>query len=681
MLKKILCIAALLPLAAYAQTPAPNPLLVYTNAPIHFEQVDAAIIKSAVAQVIKKCDADIKTLIAIPAGKQTIANTLMKFDDINYELSSLSGKVGVISSTYEDDKIRNEATTQNEKLSGYNSDLYLNVSLYNALKRFSLSATAKKMRPDQQKFLRETLVSFEVNGTRLNKAGRAALKKTYDKIISYGSQFDRNIAEYKDSVTFSAKEVQGVPKPISNAWKRGNDKYVVVINGPNYVNILRYADDEKVRHAMLLNYFNRAYPANIKVLDSLFFYRQKLVTQLGFKTYAEYALVQKMAAKPVNVWQFLDDLHDKLTPKVPIATAELRGLKHYLNPTLPDTIFAWDGSYYNKKLLDVKYQLNTDELKPYFEMNNTISGMFTLYQKLFNIDIREVKGIPVWYNKVRSYELYKDGAKMGTFFLDLYPRANKYTHFETANLSLYHKTDGQELLPVGTLICNFPEGSANEPSLLNHGDVVTMFHEFGHLINFLLCHPAIASQNAFAVKGDFVEAPSQFLENFCWNYDCLKIFAKHYKTGEVLPQALFDKMNKARTVGLSNATMFQVYLSMLDFTYEDRYPIAKKQGINNVSMGLYKMMQTPFPTGTHFICGFDHLNGYGANYYGYLWSKVFAQDIFSVFEKNGVLNQEIGIKYRKAILEKGATEEESVMLQNFLGRKPNSEAFLRSIGL
>ena len=444
---------------------------------------------------------------------------------------------------------------------------------------------------------------------------------------------------------------------------------------------MKYADDENTRRAMLLKYQNRAYPVNVKVLDSLLFYRQKLAGQLGFKTYAEYALVQKMAAKPSKVWDFLDDLRDKLTPYLPIATNEQRAVKRQLHPELVDSIYNWDAAYYNKKLLDTKYQLNTDEVKEYFEMNNTISGMFTVYQKLFNINIREVKGLPVWYSKVKSYELYKEGKKVGTFFLDLYPRPNKYTHFECANISLYHKANGKEILPVGTLICNFPEGSAAEPSLLNHSDVITMFHEFGHLINFLLCHPTIASQNAFAAKGDFVEAPSQFLENFCWNYNVLKIFAKNYKTGKVLPLSLFNKMDKVRLLGVSNANIQQVYYAMIDFTYEDRYNLVKEKGTVQLSKDLYKITRNPFAEGTHFIAAFDHLSGYGANYYGYLWSKVYAQDIFSVFEKNGVLDQATGIKYRKTILEKGATQEESDMLKNFLGRKPNSAAFLRSMGL
>jgi Zn-dependent oligopeptidase len=671
-----------LPFLANAQKAATvNPFLVHSNQPIHFEKIDSATVKDAVAQVIAQCDKRIKAIIAVPAGRQTVANTLMAFDDLSYDLGDLGGKVYLVTATYTDDRARNEANTQLNRLSSYGSDLYLNIDLYRALKRFSGSAAGKHLRPDQQKFLNETLISFEINGTKLDDAGRAALKTTNDKIIDFFTQFDKNIATSNDSARFTSTDLQGVPEAISASWKRADGSYVVRVNGPNYINIEKYADPENTRRVMLLKYYNRAYPANITALDSLLKYRQQFATQLGFKTYAEYALVQKMAAKPSNVWHFLDDLKDKLTPYLPTATAELRAIKHQLHPELPDTIYAWDGSYYNKKLLDTKYKLNTDEVKRYFEMNNTINGMFKVYQKLFAIDIREVKGLPVWYSKVKSYELYKDGKKMGTFYLDLYPRPNKYTHFETSNISWYHLVNGKEILPVGTLICNFPESTPSQPSLLTHSDVITMFHEFGHLINFLLCHPVISSQNAFAVKGDFVEAPSQFLENFCWDYNCLKLFARDYQTGKVMPLSLFKKMKSVQMLGVSNSNMFQVYLGMIDFTYEDKYDLVKEKGVNQISKDLYSMTQSPFPEGSHFICGFNHLSSYAANYYGYLWSKVYAQDIFSVFEKNGVLNQQVGIKYRKDILEKGATEEESAELRTFLGREPNSKAFLKSLGL
>ncbi len=680
-IKKFGIVLSLLPGAVMAQNSMQtNPLLVHSNQPIEFNKFNATTIKEATSTLMKVSDARIHKIVAIPAGKKTVANTLMAFDELEYDLNDLGAEISLVASTYANDASRDAANDQLQVLSSYGSDLYLNEPLYKALKSFSASS-AGKLSATQKKFLKETLIAFEVNGMKLDANSRKKLKVINDKLIDFGNQFDKNIAEFKDSVEFTLPDLAGIPGEYIAAWKRPGGKYILRINGPNYINVEKYADVEATRKAMFMKYQNRAYPANMGTMDSLFYYRQKLADQLGYKTYAEYALVTKMADKPAKVWAFLDDLQAKLTPHVGPELDGLKAIKQAQYPDGPATIQAWDLYYYGKKALDNKYTLNTDEVKQYFEMNNTVQGMFTVYQKLFNIKIHEVKGLPVWNDKIKSYELWMDGKKMGTFFLDLYPRPNKYTHFETAPIAQYRIANGKEILPVGTLICNFPEGTATQPSLLDHGDVITMFHEFGHLIHFLLCHPVIANQYSFAVKGDFVEAPSQFLENFCWNYDCLKLFAKNYKTGAVLPKSLFNKMKAAENAGVSIQYIRQVSLAKIDFTFEDRYNSIKNEGIDQVEKDLWTMSLVPYPEGSHFICSFTHLNGYGANYYGYLWSKVYAQDIFSVFEQHGVLDQATGVRYRKDILEEGSQEDEMAMLRHFLGREPNSKAFLKSLGI
>jgi Zn-dependent oligopeptidase len=681
-LKKLGILLSIVPFAVSAQNPMlTNPLLVHSNRPIPFDKIDAPFIKEATSTIIEESNKRVKAITTIPAGKKTLQNTLMAFDELNYDLFDLTGKLSVISSTYSNDATRNEANEQLEKLESYESGLYLDELLYKALKAFSLEPGAKTLTSTQKKFLRENVTAFEINGMKLDKQGRENLKLINNKIIDFSNQFDKNIAEFKDSIEFTAADLKGVPDDYMHAWKRPDGNYMLNMNGPNYNNIITYADVEAIRRTIYMKYQNRAYPANITTLDSLLFYRQELADQLGYKTYAEYALVTKMAAKPANVWHFLDDLQARLNPRAARDVADLTALKQQQYPGKPDTVQAWDYAYYNNKLLNTKYKLDNDEVKEYFEMNNTIKGMFTVYEKLFNLKFIETSGQPVWNNEMKSYELYMDGKKMGSFYFDLYPRANKYTHFETAPISQYRIANGHEVLPVGVLICNFPEGTATQPSLLYHSDVVTMFHEFGHLMHFLLCHPVIASQNSFSTKDDFVEAPSQFLENFPWNYDVLKLFAKNYKTGEVMPRALFDKMKATEKVGVSWYFIRQVALAKLDFTYEDRYNTIKNGDIDQVEKDLLSMEHIPYPDGSHYICSFTHLTGYGANVYGYLWSKVFAQDIFSVFEKQGVLNTTTGVRYRKDILQPGAQEEESDMLVHFLGRKPNSAAFLRSLGI
>lgn len=670
-------------LCSKAQVFASNPLLVRSSERIQFNKVTAPVIRQAVASLIDVSNVRVKRISDVPAKAQTSANTLMAFDELYYDLGDLSMKLGLIASTYPDDSARDAANNEAERLSVYVNNLFLNEGLYKALKQFASASTSKQIKPNHEKFLRETILLFEKNGMKLTAPQRKELQVLNEKIISYGIQFDRNLAEYKDSVQFTEEELKGVPASTKDPWKRANGKYMVTVNGPNATEVLSNADSDATRRTMYLRYNNRAYPKNIKVLDSLFYYRQQFAKKLGFKSYAEYALIDKMAATPATVWSFEYDLIDKLTSHVTEELNELRQVKHQLQPNVSDSIYEWDLSYYRKKLLDTKYQLNTDEVKQYFEMNNTLQGMFTVYQNLLSIQIKEVQNVPVWHPKVRAYEMYKEGKKIGNFYLDLFPRPNKYTHFACFPISQYRAANGKEVLPVSALICNFPEGNGSQPSLLYHVDVITLFHEFGHLVHSMLGRSDIASQGPFSVKGDFTEAPSQFLENWVWQYESLKLFAKHYKKGQVLPQELFNKMKQTQLVGISLQYIRQAYLGMLDFTYEDKYDSIKSTGRNlvEVSKDLTAMRQVPFVEGSHFIAGFTHLNGYAANYYGYLWSKVYAEDMFSVFKKNGVMDATTGIRYRDEVLEKASTKEEMEMLRTFLGREPNSDAFLQSLGI
>lgn len=672
--------ALLLAVVALAPaTNAQNILLRHSNNPIAFDKVDAAVVATSVEDIIKECDGRIAGIIK-SASNQTIQNTLVAFDNLLYELADLSSKLGLVSSTYGDDDTRNAAFAASDKLSLYISNAYLNEALYKAIKKF-VSTKKYTFSPSQKKFLTDAIISFEKNGMKLSETERKELEEINKKLVALGNQFDRNIAESKDSLLFTANDLDGVAENIIAPWKRNDDTYIVYVNGPNVAHILENAVNGNTRKAMFMAYNNRAYPSNMQVLDSLLYYRDVYAKLLGFSSYAAYSVADKMAATPANVWAFENDLMKKLTPMVTSEINTMTALKQQLYPGNTDSLMAWDYSYCQKKLLSRRYNLNTDEVKEYFEMSNTLQGMFLVYERLLNIKIKESTGIPVWHNKVRAFEMWKDGKKTGNFYLDLYPRPNKYTHFACFPINQYKQEGKEEILPVASLVCNFPEGNAGEPPLLKHNDVITLFHEFGHLVHWLLCHPKIASQNAFNNKGDFVEAPSQFLENWCWEYDALKLFAKHYKTNAPLPYSLFTKMKNAQLVNAGGYYMRQVSLGTTDFSFEDKYKEVSKKGILEVSKETYSLVQMPYPEGSHFICSFTHLNGYAANYYGYLWSKVYAQDMFAVFKRKGVMDKATGIRYRKEILEAGATRAEIKSVETFLGRKSNSAAFLQSIGI
>lgn len=671
----IICFFVLTVMCSAQTSTDKNPLLFHSNAPIEFAKIDASKVREAVADLTRISDIRVKSMVSTPN-----VNLLSAFDELQYNLVDLSSKLDLVSKTYTDDSTRNAADKGLEILAQYGSNIFLNEDLYKVMKKYVSSASPSQFRPNQKKYLDEIILSFENNGMKLDAAGRKKLEAINKAIIGFGLQFDKNIATYKDSISFTETEMQGVPDDVKQKWKRRDGTYIITINNPNFQDIMQYASSDATRHSMLMKYNNRAYPQNIQVLDSIFYYRDLYAKQLGFKSYAAYALINKMAAKPSNVWSFENNLANKLQGQVSADIAELKELKRKMHPELSDTINLWDLSYYKKQLLDTKYQLNTDELKQYFEMNNTVQGMFTVYEKLFGLEFKETTGVPVWFNKVRSFEMFKDGKKIGIFYFDFYPRPNKYTHFACFPINQYCSTNGNEVLPVAALVCNFPEGTESNPTLMSLNEMRTLFHEFGHLVHFLVVRSDIASQ-PFSIKSDFVEAPSQFLENWCWEYASLKLFAKNYKTGEPLPESLFNKMKKSQLVQSAIGNITQVYYGLIDFTFEDKYDSIKGKNINDVSRDLYKIMQIPFADGTHFICAFTHLNGYGANYYGYLWSKVFAQDMFSVFQKNGVMDTNTGIRYRKEILEIAGSIDETEMLRRFLGREPNSDAFMKSLGI
>ncbi|HEY6141973.1 MAG TPA: M3 family metallopeptidase [Flavobacterium sp.] len=677
MKKLLILVLLLLTTMVQAQKNTINILLHQDNKPIDFSKVNDQAISDAVAIVIKSSDEKTKKIVAVK--KQTVANTLLAYDDLQYELANLSMKIDLISSTFSNEVTRNTAYAEIEKLSVYTSNLRLNEPLYKALKKFSTTKIA--LTDNQKKFLSEVILSFEKNGMKLSAADRKPLEEINNKLIKLGNAFDKNIAESKDSLIFDAIDLKGIDAETLQSWKRPNGKYVVNVNGPNVIKINENAENSNTRKKFGLRYNNRAYPANIAVLDSLLYYRNVYAKKLGFTSYAAYSLVDKMAAKPENVWTFQNDLIKKLTPLVSQEIKTLKAFKNEISPKESDTLYPYDFSFYSKKMLNEKYKLDKDEVKKYFEMNATLAGMFKIYESLLGIEIKPVTNMPVWDNKVQTFELWCDGKKAGSFYLDLFPRPNKYSHFACFPMSQYLKKGNVEILPQAALVCNFPEGTANLPSLLSHREVTTMFHEFGHLVHWLLGHPVIASQNAFGIKGDFVEAPSQFLENWCWEYDALKLFAKHYKTGETLPKELFDKMKQTQKVNVGSFYIRQISLGLTDFTYEDKYEETKQKGVLKVFKEMSLLNQMPFDDNNHMICSFGHLNGYGANYYGYLWSEVYAQDMFSIFKKNGVMDVATGIKYRKEILEKGSTKTEMEMVEKFLGRKPNSEAFLETLGI
>jgi thimet oligopeptidase len=316
-------------------------------------------------------------------------------------------------------------------------------------------------------------------------------------------------------------------------------------------------------------------------------------------------------------------------------------------------------------------------------MNNVLNGLFSITQHLFNLQFVEVKNPSVWHPDVRMFEVMKDGKMISRFYLDLYPRQNKYGHAACFGIISGKMTDKGYQYPTASLVCNFPKPTKDKPSLMPHSDVETFFHEFGHVLHNMVTTSDLYYFAGTNVAQDFVEAPSQIFENWAWEYDALKLFAKHYKTGEVLPEALYQKMKASKNAGSGLTTLQQIFYGTLDMTLHDKF---KPEGTTTTTTDVLKDLQNkitfyPYLQGSHMQYSFGHLNGYGAGYYGYLWSKVYAQDMFSIFKKNGIMDQKTGIRYRDIILARGASEDPMNLVKDFLGREPNQDAYLKDLGL
>lgn len=660
-----------------------NPLLGKFNEVIQFADLTADDIKEATDVSIKEARESLAKLYAIPKEQRTFDNTMLELDNIYNKAGNVYGCVYLMGNVHPDDATRNQAQESNAEFAKFFNEISLDENLYRAVKDYSESAEAKSLTGYKQRFVEKTVEDFERNGFALPKEKRDELKVINDKLSDLSILFQKNIAEVNDFIIVDESEIDGLQEDYKNARRQEDGKYKIDLTYPSYIPFMKFSNSESARKKLYTLYNNRAATKNPEVLIKVLLLRQQMAELLGYKTYAEYRTGDRMAKTPQTVWDFENNLIDKLKEKARMDYDELLSVKRakFGSDTI-NVIQPWESGYYNNILLKEKYDLDQNIVKEYFETNNVIDGLFSIAQHLFGVEFEEVKDPSVWHKDVRLFNVKQDGKIISRFYIDLYPRANKYSHAASFPMIGGKETVDGYQLPTATLVCNFPAPTADMPSLLPHGDVETFFHEFGHVLHSVLTKTKLSSQSGTSVSRDFVEAPSQIFENWTWNYESLKLFAKHYKTGEVLPEELFDKMLAAKNVGSGLAYTQQVYYGILDFTLHDKYDPTSSKPIVEIQKELQnKITLYPYLEGTQMFAAFGHLMGYAAGYYSYLWALVYAQDMFSVFEKNGVMDVNTGKRYRDIVLANGGSRDELEMVKEFLGREPNQNAFFKSIGL
>lgn len=652
----------------------------FENGVLHFNY-KAEELAPAEKQAREQLEKDLAALVAIPAGERTFENTIMGYEKAFDKYSKALGMSGFLSYVSTDKAFRDKAREVEMEISQYMVDVATRRDIYKAIREYT--DTNPKLGPVEAKLVKEMLIGFRNSGMELNDADLEKFKALNKKEAEYVIKFDQNIQEYKDPLYVSREQLKGMPEDyIGKLAKTDDGKYIVTLDYPDYVPFMQNADDEDARRELEYKYNRRGGEENVELLEKTLTLRREIAHLLGYKNHAQVKLENRMAKNPENVMHFLKDLQKKLKPLGKKEDKEMIAYKNSKTGKKSRTIYPYEAGYWSNKYRKENLDLDSEKIKEYFPSQVVVSGMLDLFGNLFGITFNPVD-IPVWHEDVKAFAI-KDkqtGDLLAYFYMDLYPREGKYKHAACFDLVAgEEKQDGTYQTPFVAIVANMNKPSADTPSLLKHGEVETLFHEFGHVLHNALTKSKYKAFAGANVSWDFVEAPSQMLERWVWNPQVLKKISKHYKTGEPLPDDLIARMIAAKNFGAGGHYLRQNFFAQYDMTL---HTAPTTPDSTKLYFDLTKKIRAlPLTKNTIPQAAFGHImGGYDAGYYGYLWSEVIAEDFFNKFEQEGVFNTQTGLKYRREILEKGGTLEEEDMVKNFLGRPAQNGPFLKSIGL
>ncbi|TPX58646.1 hypothetical protein SpCBS45565_g07930 [Spizellomyces sp. 'palustris'] len=592
-----------------------------------------------------------------------------------------------------DKAVRDAAVEANKLLDEFEIQQSMREDLFKAVQ--ATAAKKEQLDPESARLLEFTERDFKRNGLALPKEKRDELEKLKKKLADASTEFSKNMNEDKTEVLFTKDELEGMPDDFLEGLtkkvdeKDGVEKYAVTMKYPDIIPTLRMANREETRKRLDIANGQKC-QANVAILEGAVAVREQIAKLLGYKDHASYILEVKMAKDAKSVDEFLKKLRERLTP---FGQKELQRLlelkkkeKASRNEPFDNKINSWDFQYYNRLLLESEYSVNDEEIKQYFSLETVTQGMLDLYQTVLSIRFKEVEKPPVWHADVRLFEVFDhSGEFMGHFYLDLHPREGKYTHAAVFGLQPgCESSDGKRQYPVAAMVANFSKPTAAKPSLLKHSEVTTYFHELGHVMHQICSVTRFSRFHGTRVERDFVEAPSQMLENWCWEAGILQKLSAHYEKGpsHPLPSNLIESLVKAKNVNAALLNLRQIFFGWFDFTLHTT-PSGGMSTTDLWNKLREEVTLIPGTPDTWPAAAFGHImGGYDAGYYGYLWSQVFSADMFfSRFKVEGVQNPATGLSYRNDILGPGGSRDGMDMLRNFLGREPRDEAFLKSIGL
>jgi len=675
-----------------------NPLLTSATLP-PFSEIKPSHIEPAIDHLLEECRAIVKitTQITEPFSWENLVNPIEKTED---RLNKAWSPVSHINSVVNNNDIREAYNACLPKLSQYSTEMGQNKALYNAYFEISNSPSFSRLNQGQQKTIQNALRDFELSGINLNPEQQCRYREISQELSKLSSKFEENVL---DATHAWKKHIQdetllaGIPETTRTLAKTTAETdnlsgWMLTLDFPCYLAIMTYADNPALRQEIYTAFATRASDVNpdtiqwdnTKIMDDLLALRHEKARLLGFNNYAELSLATKMADTPQQVIDFLENLAHKSKEQAQTDFDELQQFAKQEYQS--DNLNAWDINYFSEKMRQQQLELSQEEIRNYFPATRVIPGLFTVVNKLYGLTINEISNFDRWHSDVRFFEIYdQENVLRGKFYLDLYARPNKRGGAWMDDcVSRKNGPDGLQT-PVAYLTCNFTPPANDDPALLSHNEVITLFHEFGHGLHHMLTkvdHLSVSGING--VQWDAVELPSQFMENWCWQKPALEIISGHYQTGAPLPESLLEKMLAAKNFQSGMFMIRQLEFSLFDFQIHLNFDPTKSSNIYSTLSAIrdqFSVVTTP--AFNRFAHSFSHIfaGGYAAGYYSYKWAELLSCDAFSRFEDEGIFNPQTGADFLTHILEKGGSIDAMDLFVNFRGREPSIDALLQHNGI
>jgi thimet oligopeptidase len=647
-----------------------------------------AEITRTVSNTILRANAALDAIASCSHEKVTFANTITALDDVAFDVSLSANRLALIKDTSPNPALREAATDATKTLSEWSVGLDYREDVYRAVNAYAMMLLP--LAGEEDRLLREVLRDYRRAGLELPKAARDEVERLRKELARLTTDFESNITKVRQPVKFTRADLEGVPDSFlaQPGLKTGDDEYTVMANVTfHFLTVMENAKKEATRKQLNTIQNNLARAENVPLLQRVLELRDTIAGKLGYASWADYEIEPKMAGSAANARNFLEKLNRGLQPKFDAELEEFRKLKAKETGDAGAKIQVWDWRYYSNELKKERYTVDAEQLRVYFPYQKTLQGMFDIYQSVFGLKIRRLEPPARWVEDLRLYGVSdaETGEPLGLFYLDMFPREGKYNHF--AQFPIIEGKllpGGQYQRPTVVLVCNFPPPAQDQPSLLSHSDVETLFHEFGHALHSILTRARFASFSGTSVPGDFVEAPSQMLENWAWDKKVLDGFAADYRDpSKKIPAEILARLKEARLATVGTFYKRQLSFALLDLALHTEVKDGGKQDPVKISNEILSKVFLPVPEETAFVAYFGHLMGYDAGYYGYAWADAIAADMATVFEKSpkGFFDATVGRRLRDEIYAPGDSRDVKVSIEKFLGRPQSIEPFLKTIGI